>query len=66
MLGGADTEKLFPLKMLDRAGIGKGPLSQYVRRCWHEKAVSLKMLGEAAIKEAPQNSTRKSSFYDKC
>ena len=55
MLGGADTEKLFPLKMLDRAGIGKGPLSQYVWRCWHEKAVSLKMLGEAAIKEAPQN-----------
>ena len=66
MLGGADTKKPFSLKMLDGAGIKKAPPSQYVRRCWHEKAVSTENAGEVAIKEAPQTQTQKISFHVKC
>ena len=64
MLASADTKKPFSLKMLDRAGFKKAPLSQYVRRCWHEKA--LKLLGEVATKEAPQTQTQKISFHLQC
>ena len=39
MFGGADTKKLFSFKMLEGAGIDKAPLTQYVRRGWHKKAL---------------------------
>ena len=48
-------QELFPHKMIGRAGIKKACLSQYVRQCWHDKAVS--------IKEAPQTQIRKSSLH---
>ena len=32
MLGGVDTKKLFPLKILDKAGIKKSFLTQYLMR----------------------------------
>ena len=39
MLIGADTKELFPLKMLDRAGMKKAPLTQHSRWDRHEKAL---------------------------
>ena len=37
MLGGPGTKKLNSRKMLDRTGIEKSSLTQYVRRGWREK-----------------------------
>ena len=66
MLGKADTKNLFSLKMLDGAGIKIAPLSQYVRRCWHEKTVSTENARRGCYKKAPQTQTQKSSFHVKC
>ena len=60
MLGGADTKKLFSLKMLDGAGAKETPFSQYVKRGLARKSCSTENM--FAIKEAPQTQTRKSSF----
>ena len=53
MLGEADTKNFFSLKMQDGACIKKAPLSQYVRRCWHEKTVSTKNARRGCYKKAP-------------
>ena len=56
MLGGADTKKLFSLKMLGGAGMEKTLSSQFVRQGLARK------IQEVAIKETPQTQTQKSSF----
>ena len=65
MLGGADTKKSFLLKMIDGAGIKKVPISQYVRRYWHEKAVSTENARRGSYKRSSLNSIMKELFLRK-
>ena len=62
MLGGADTKKLFSLKMLDGACIKKAPLSQYIGRCWHEETVSTENAGRGCYKGSSSNSNTRELF----
>ena len=62
MLFGADKKELFPLKMRDGAGIEKAPLSQYVRRCWHEKDVSTEIAMRSCYKKSSSNSNTKDLY----
>ena len=48
--------------MLDRTGIKKAPLSQYVRRCWHEKAVSTENARRGCYKRSSSNSKTKKLY----
>ena len=52
MLGGVDTKKLFPLKILDKAGIKKSFLTQYLMRGWHEKALFTENARQYCYKKA--------------
>ena len=64
MLFGADTKELFLLNVLEGAGIKK-TLSQYVRRCWHKKAVSNENARRGYYKRSSSNSNRKELFPHK-
>ena len=58
MLGGTDT------KMLNarRGWYKKAPLSQYIRPCWHEKAVSAENARRGWYKRSSSNSNTKELF----
>ena len=64
-LFGAYTKELFPLKMLDGAGMAKTPLTQYFTRGWHEKAVSTENARRHCYRRISSTQTRKTSFHVK-
>ena len=55
-------QELFPHKMIGRAGIKKACLSQYVRQCWHDKAVSNENTMRGCHKRSSSNSDKKELF----
>ena len=48
--------------MPDEVGIKKAPLSRYVRRCWHKKAVSTENTKSGCYKRRSSNSNTKKLF----